>query len=135
MVRTLEGAGCVDRVGLSIQGITEGVAKVRTLVEDVSAASRQQAEGIGQVTQALAQMEQVTQINAATAEESAAASEELNGQAAGTLDVVSQLDALVGAVNNRADQAEASRRTSAPRQVSRSTMMERRSAASHREAA
>ena len=42
-------------------------------------------------------MEKVTQATAATAEESAAASEELNAQAEGTIAVVHQLEALVGA--------------------------------------
>ena len=56
---------------------------MKGLVEEVSEASRQQAQGIDQVTQAIAQMEKVTQTTAATAEESAAASEELNAQAEG----------------------------------------------------
>ena len=51
--------------------------------EEVSDASRQQAQGIDQVSQAIAQMEKVTQTTAATAEESAAASEELSAQAEG----------------------------------------------------
>ena len=56
-------------------------SKVKGLVDEVSVASRQQTQGIDQVTQAIAQMEKVTQTTAATAEESAAASEELNAQA------------------------------------------------------
>ena len=55
--------------------------QVKGLVDEVSVASRQQAQGIDQVSQAIAQMEKVTQTTAATAEESAAASEELNAQA------------------------------------------------------
>jgi methyl-accepting chemotaxis protein len=134
MVRTQEGASSVDKVAASIRGITASVTKVRTLVEDVSAASRQQAQGIGQVTQALAQMEQVTQMSAATAEESAAASEELNGQAAGTLDVVSQLDALVGTARAGNERTRESQRATAP-QASPGATSERRAESSHREAA
>jgi len=59
-------------------------------------ASRQQAQGIDQVTQAIAQMEKVTQGTAATAEESAAASEELSAQAETALAVVGALEAMVG---------------------------------------
>jgi methyl-accepting chemotaxis protein len=96
LARAQEGAVRVDKVAASINAITESVSQVKGLVDEVSAASRQQAQGIGQVTQALLQMEKVTQINAATAEESAAASEELNGQAAGALGIVARLETLVG---------------------------------------
>ena len=58
-----------------------------------SEASRQQTQGIDQVSQAIAQMEKVTQTTAATAEESAAASEELNAQAESSIAVVAKLDA------------------------------------------
>jgi hypothetical protein len=61
----------------------------------VSEASRQQTQGIDQVTEAIVQMEKVTQTTAATAEESAAASEELGGQADHTMVLVSALEALV----------------------------------------
>ena len=57
------------------------VAEVSGLVDEVSVASRQQAHGIEQVPQGIAQMEKVTQATAATAEESAAASEQLSAQA------------------------------------------------------
>ena len=51
------------------------------LVDEISQASRQQLQGIDQVTQSVAEMEKVTQTTAATAEESAAASEELGANA------------------------------------------------------
>ena len=53
-------------------------------------------QGIDQVAQAIAQMEKVTQTTAATAEESAAASEELNAQAETAMAVVRRLEKLVG---------------------------------------
>ena len=61
---------------------------MKAIVQEVREASRQQTQGIDQVTQAIAQMEKVTQTTAATAEESAAASEELNAQAEGSMAVV-----------------------------------------------
>ncbi len=87
----------VGQVAESIAGITDAVNRVKALIEDVSEASRQQTQGLDHVAQALSQMERVTQDTAATAEESAAASEELSAQAATTLEVVGQLEALVGA--------------------------------------
>ena len=71
--------------------------QVKALVDEVSVASRQQAQGIDQVTQAIAQMEKVTQTTAATAEESAAASEELNAEAAVSRQFVEQLEMMMGA--------------------------------------
>jgi methyl-accepting chemotaxis protein len=94
--RAQEGAQKVQTVGGAISDITESVGKVKGLVDEVSVASRQQAQGIDQVTQAIAQMEKVTQGTAATAEESAAASEELSAQAETALAVVGALEAMVG---------------------------------------
>jgi hypothetical protein len=92
------GSEKVRQVEAAIGGITVSVTKVRGLVEDVSAASHQQAQGFDQVSQAIAQMEKVTQTTAATAEESAAATEELTAQAETTMSVVHRLEALVGSV-------------------------------------
>ena len=91
------GNQTVAQVAEAISGITTSVNRVKGLVEEVSEASQQQTQGLDQVAQALAQMERVTQSTAATAEESAAASEELSAQAATTMEVVGQLQALVGA--------------------------------------
>ena len=86
----------VAQVTGAMQAITAGAGQVKVLVDAVSAASREQAQGIDQVTQAMTQMEKTTQTTAATAEESAAASEELSAQAEMSMEVVGQLAALVG---------------------------------------
>jgi myosin heavy subunit len=96
IARSGEGAGRVQQVAASIRGITEAVSQVKGLVDAVSAASQEQTNGIEQVSQAIAQMEKVTQTSAGTAEESAAASEELSAQAIQSMEVVRQLEALVG---------------------------------------
>jgi methyl-accepting chemotaxis protein len=95
--RAQAGARKVDTVGQAIRAITDSVARVKGLVDEVSVASRQQAQGIDQVSQAITQMERVTQGNAATAEESAAASEELSAQAETSLTLVGELEAMVAA--------------------------------------
>ncbi len=59
----------------------QGTNKVADLLEEIAAASNDQAHGINQVTTGLSQIDQVTQQNTASAEESAAAAEELSGQA------------------------------------------------------
>jgi len=95
IARSHEGHAKVQTVTAAIDAITESTSKAKILVDGVSVASRQQAQGIDQVTQAVAQMEKVTQNNAAMAEESAAASEELSAQAEASMDVVGKLSALV----------------------------------------
>jgi methyl-accepting chemotaxis protein len=79
--------------------LAEIVAKARQvdeLVAEIATASREQSQGIEQVNTAVTQMDKVTQGNAAAAEESASASEELNAQAQTLKDAVSDLLALVG---------------------------------------
>jgi len=99
----IEGSSCnaatggakVDAVVAAMSAITDSSARVRGLIDEVSQASRKQAQGIDQVTQAISQMEKLTQTTAATAEESAAASEELNVQAGQSIQVVSRLEGMV----------------------------------------
>jgi methyl-accepting chemotaxis protein len=71
---------------------------LQSLVHDVSEGSRQQAQGIDQVTQTVSQMEKSTRSSAAVAEESAAASEELHSQSKVALQLVLELGALVDGV-------------------------------------
>ena len=72
--------------------------KVAELVGEIAAASSEQAQGIDQINQAVAQMDSITQTNAANAEESASASEELSAQSETMLDVVGELSTIVGGV-------------------------------------
>jgi len=90
-----EGSKKVEQAAESFAAITERVTEVKRLVDSVSVASGQQAHGIEQVLHTIRQMERVTQTTAATAEESAAASEQLNSQAGVTMELVDRLEALV----------------------------------------
>jgi methyl-accepting chemotaxis protein len=74
----------------------EIAVKHAKLIEEIAAASQEQALGIQQVTDAMAQMNQVTQVNAASAEESASASQELNAQAEHVNSIILKLFAIVG---------------------------------------
>jgi methyl-accepting chemotaxis protein len=64
----------------NFQEIAEKTNKVSQVVAEIAAASEQQDQGIGQVTKAVEQLNQVTQQNAANAEESASAAEEMSSQ-------------------------------------------------------
>jgi methyl-accepting chemotaxis protein/methyl-accepting chemotaxis protein-1 (serine sensor receptor) len=90
-----EGMSNLDHVAEAIRSITESSAKMKVLVDEVNLGSQEQERGIEQIAKAIVQMEQVTQKNAANAEESASASEELSGQAETMRAVVGQLQALV----------------------------------------
>jgi methyl-accepting chemotaxis protein len=70
-----------EETGQQLRQITEGSAKVATLLEEIAAASKEQSQAIDQVTEGLGQVDDVTQQNTASAEESASASEELASQA------------------------------------------------------
>ncbi len=94
--RAQAGNATVEVVANAVRGITVSVNRVKGLVEEVSEASRQQTQGLDQVSQAISQMEKVTQGTAATAEESAATSEELSAQATMTMETIEQLNRLVG---------------------------------------
>ncbi len=69
--------------------------KIAGLIDEIAAASSEQAQGIGQINTAINEMDKVTQSQAATSEESASASEELNAQALGMKGFVSDLNAII----------------------------------------
>ncbi len=112
------GVDIAGEVGKSLDEIVSGIGKTTDLVGEIAAASQEQAQGIDQVNTAVSQMDKVTQQNAANAEESASASEELSAQAAEMTQVVNQLVAMVG---GRADKGSLGRHVvRASRQLSRS---------------
>jgi len=75
------GTDIAGQTGTILQKATESSREAVSLIEKISAASSEQADRIQQVKSAVGQISSVVQTNSATAEESAAASEELNGQA------------------------------------------------------
>jgi methyl-accepting chemotaxis protein len=75
------GTRIADRTAGALTEIVEEIGKVTDLVAEIAAASNEQAQGIAQVNQGLGQVDQLNQKNTANAEQSAAAAEELSGQA------------------------------------------------------
>jgi methyl-accepting chemotaxis protein len=75
------GSRQVDEAGRTMDDIVRQVKRVNDLLGDISAATSEQTMGIGQVSDAVVQLDQVTQQNAALVEESAAAAQSLNHQA------------------------------------------------------
>ncbi|MEO5686434.1 MAG: methyl-accepting chemotaxis protein [Burkholderiaceae bacterium] len=83
------GSQLVDEAGKSMANIVTQVTRVNDLIGEISSASMEQSTGIGQIGDAVNQLDQVTQQNAALVEESAAAAESLKVQAAQLAEVVS----------------------------------------------
>jgi len=76
------GSRQVADAGKTMGDIVNQVKRVNDLIDEISHASSEQSSGIGQVGEAVNQLDQVTQQNAALVEESAAAAESLKHQAA-----------------------------------------------------
>jgi len=83
------GTRLVDEAGQSMGEIVSQVRRVNDLIAEISAASVEQSSGISQIGDAVNQLDQVTQQNAALVEESAAAAESLKHQAAQLAETVS----------------------------------------------
>ncbi len=82
------GSRQVNDAGKSMDGIVTQVQRVSQLLSEISNATTEQSVGIRQVGDAVAQLDQVTQQNAALVEESAAAAESLKHHAAQLAEVV-----------------------------------------------
>ncbi len=75
------GTAEVQEAARNMQAIVSAVERATHIMREISAASDEQAHGIGQVNQAIGQMDSTTQQNAALVEEAAAASASLEAQA------------------------------------------------------
>ena len=75
------GAQLVDESGKTLDDIIAGTQKMADIVAEIAAASIEQASGIDQVNNAVTQMDNMTQDNAALVEEAAAASRSMEDQA------------------------------------------------------
>src|SRR5205823_1348284 len=75
------GGRIVEGVVQGQRGIVDDVQSVARLMEEIAAASREQAEGVHQINRAIVTIDKLTQENSGAAETTAAASEELAGQA------------------------------------------------------
>jgi methyl-accepting chemotaxis protein len=75
------GSRLVERAGATMENVVASIGRLSTLVGDISTASNEQQEGIGQVNVAITQMDGITQENAALVEQAAAAAASMQDQA------------------------------------------------------
>ena len=107
--RVEAGGALVARAGSTMDEVVASVRRVTDIIGQISSASTEQSTGIEQINRTVAQMDQVTQQNAALVEQAAAAAASLEEQAA-------QLDAAV-AVFHVGEQAADPPRLAAPRRL------------------
>ncbi|GAB4553232.1 MAG: methyl-accepting chemotaxis protein [Rhizobacter sp.] len=86
--RVEQGTALVDKAGTTMTEVVGSIKRVTDIMQEITAASAEQSQGVSQVGEAVAQMDQVTQQNASLVEESAAAAESLKLQAQQLVQVV-----------------------------------------------
>ena len=96
--RVEQGTALVDKAGATMTEVVTAIRRVTDIMGEISAASSEQSAGVGQVGEAVMQMDQATQQNAALVEEMAAAASALNAQAGELVNAVAvfKLDASAG---------------------------------------
>lgn len=90
-----DGAKQAEDAGAVLGEIVQNSKKVEDLVREISAASKEQADGLDQVSKAMGQMDQVIQSISSNSEESAASAEELSAQSTGLQRIVDGLVLIV----------------------------------------
>ena len=95
VTRAKEGTTVADTAAKALQAIVGDVSQVADLLNGITQASEEQAQGVDQINTAVAQMDRVTQQNAAGAEESASAAEQLSAQAQTVKAMVDELATLI----------------------------------------
>ena len=106
ITKSERGVALSHKVNTGLKGIVEKVRQVDDLVAEIATASNEQNEGIGQVNTAVNKMDQVTQSNAATAEETSRAVSEVDRHAKGLQVAVSHLQDLVHGSGNSTSKSE-----------------------------
>lgn len=96
--RARQGKRVATDVGKSLGAIVGGATKVSDLINGISRATAEQAQGVEQVNIAVSQVDKVTQANAAGADQSASVAGKLAAQAQAFKDMVGDLAAVVGGV-------------------------------------
>ncbi len=104
--KSVHGVAITQKVAASLSEIVAKAREVDSLVSEIATSSREQTRGITQINTAVSEMDKVTQSNAGSAEEAAAAAEELNAQAMSMWEAAGELLRLVGGAGNATNAKE-----------------------------
>ncbi len=80
----------MNQTGTVLKEIEQSAKSTAQLINEIATASMEQKQGINQINNAIAEMDNMTQQNAALVEETASASEEMSNQAQDLLEMVKQ---------------------------------------------
>ncbi|MEW6658280.1 MAG: methyl-accepting chemotaxis protein [Thermodesulfobacteriota bacterium] len=95
VAKVQEGSELVYRTAEDFTEVAGSTTKVKDLIAEIAAASREQAQGVEQINRTMIDMDKVVQVNAANAEESASASRELSAQSEKMKNIVDDLAVLM----------------------------------------
>ena len=96
IVQAKNGSSISKETSEAFEDILQKIEKTSNLISEVSISAKEQSEGMNQIATAMGEIDQITQQNAATSEEAAAASEELNAQAHSMKETVGVIAKMVG---------------------------------------
>lgn len=122
--KVADGTALVDRSGETLSDIVDDIKKLSDIVAEISAASQEQAAGIDQVNNAVTQLDQTTQQNAALVEEATAASKTMEHHAETLVQQVSFFKTTRSTGAPQQHTARASKSASNPRSAPVSTHAE-----------
>ncbi|MEN2675106.1 methyl-accepting chemotaxis protein, partial [Herbaspirillum huttiense] len=100
LTRIATGEQQVNHAGATMGRVVESIKNVSGIVQEISVASAEQTRGLEQINQAIAQIDEATQRNAALVEEASAASSTMKQEAASLTQLVStfKLSSTAGTV-------------------------------------
>ncbi|WP_313771673.1 methyl-accepting chemotaxis protein [Comamonas aquatica] len=113
------GADQVGQAGQSMQEIVVSVRRVTDLIGEITAAANEQRDGFGQVNQAVSNLDQMTQQNAALVEESSAAAKAMHEQAQRLMQTMAVFQVGASTAAGQAMAAPPATSTPAPQVVAR----------------
>ena len=119
------GNEITTRVAKALDDIASQIKKAGDLAAEVASASNEQAQGVEQINKAIAQMDSVTQANAASAEEAASSSEELSAQAEVLNGFVVELGGIVFGEGQVGQSGDSQRQHAAPKAAKRFELLYR----------
>jgi hypothetical protein len=102
--RIKDGSDLVGKSNDAFEEVSKSATTVGELVANIAAASQEQAQGIAQISAAIADMDRVVQQSASHSDESAATAAEMSTQARQLGDIVGELSDLIGANSRQARQ-------------------------------
>jgi methyl-accepting chemotaxis protein len=124
--RSRDGTAVAGEVGKALGAIVSDATKVSDLIDSISKASDEQAQGVEQVNTAVSQMDKVTQQTASGAEESASAAEEMAAQSQAVKGMVNELMAMVNG-GGSGDAARSSTKTQVTKRLKQNSVHPKKS--------